>query len=428
MKNVKRVGLLGPYGYGNLGDAAIQQAMIVNIRKRFNQVEIIGICALNREAAQERYQIDVFPISRSSVHRKVRKIYVNEVKINKVKKVFFYAVSPVTRLLRALIGRTQEIVQEINHIVESIKFIKTLDSVFVSGGGQLDDYWGGSWGHPYALLKWALLTKIVRKKFYVVSVGAEPIRSKLSIFFIKRALLLSQYRSLRDNKSKCFIEGFGIKKNNRVFPDLAFSLPVARWKNSFDASCKLTVAICPISSSAWQQKDDNAYHIYLNELVNLSTWLIENNFRISLFPSQLTMDPPVIEKVILSIKNRISAKRERQIVYKEVNNLKDLLIEINASDIVFASRLHGIILSLVMHKPVLAISYLPKVSTLMDEIKLSENCIEYDQFNLKWAIDRIISVKNNKETLTSKIRSTTNQYHDSLMEQYELIFRSMDNE
>ena len=30
----------------------------------------------------------------------------------------------------------------------------------VAGGGQLDEEWGGSWGHPYALMKWAVLARV----------------------------------------------------------------------------------------------------------------------------------------------------------------------------------------------------------------------------------------------------------------------------
>jgi polysaccharide pyruvyl transferase WcaK-like protein len=53
-----------------------------------------------------------------------------------------------------------------------------------------------------------------------------------------------------------------------------------------------------------------------------------------------------------------------------------MLSEVSACDIVVAARLHGALLSILMHKPVVAISYNPKVRTLMEELGCSELCLE----------------------------------------------------
>ena len=39
-----RIGLLGLYASRNLGDAAIQLAVIANLRQRFADAEFVGIC------------------------------------------------------------------------------------------------------------------------------------------------------------------------------------------------------------------------------------------------------------------------------------------------------------------------------------------------------------------------------------------------
>lgn len=61
----KRFGLMGTFGFGNLGDAAIQEAMIQNIRKRYPEAEIFGF-SLNPEDTEKRHGIPSFPITRMS--------------------------------------------------------------------------------------------------------------------------------------------------------------------------------------------------------------------------------------------------------------------------------------------------------------------------------------------------------------------------
>lgn len=50
------VALLGPYGLGNLGDAATQEAAIAGIKRNWPKAEIVGI-SLNPEDTKERYGI-----------------------------------------------------------------------------------------------------------------------------------------------------------------------------------------------------------------------------------------------------------------------------------------------------------------------------------------------------------------------------------
>ena len=67
-----RVALLTPYDGGNLGDAAIQEALIGNFRKHDPQVQLYGI-TLHPESTSARHHIPCYPlaaISRPYYHAK----------------------------------------------------------------------------------------------------------------------------------------------------------------------------------------------------------------------------------------------------------------------------------------------------------------------------------------------------------------------
>src|SRR5665213_3454619 len=57
------IGLLDHMGYGNLGDAAIQDSVIANIRKRLPKARLVGF-SLSPEDTTKRHGIPSFPILR----------------------------------------------------------------------------------------------------------------------------------------------------------------------------------------------------------------------------------------------------------------------------------------------------------------------------------------------------------------------------
>src|SRR5262245_54197120 len=56
-----RIGLLGPYASRNLGDTAIQSAVMVNLRERCRTAEIVGICPDPLDTVQT-HGIEAFPL------------------------------------------------------------------------------------------------------------------------------------------------------------------------------------------------------------------------------------------------------------------------------------------------------------------------------------------------------------------------------
>src|SRR5262249_33992535 len=104
--------------------------------------------------------------------------------------------------------------------------LRTTDALIIPGTGLLTDAYGlTGWG-PYNLFKWSLIAKICRCKLFFVSIGAGPVYGTLSRWLVRSILNFADYRSYRDASTKQYLEGIGFQSDNdRVYPDLAFSLP-----------------------------------------------------------------------------------------------------------------------------------------------------------------------------------------------------------
>jgi polysaccharide pyruvyl transferase WcaK-like protein len=395
-----KIGLLGPYGFGNLGDAAIQQAMIENIKKRYPDAEIHGL-SLNPEDTEARHGIPSFPIVVKPMTGKNRLVKI-------LKRIFIKP--PLELILWA----------------KSFAFLQDFDLLIVSGGGQLDDYWGGAFGHPYTLLKWAIIAKILQINFRVVSVGAGPIDSPLSRLFIKICLALASYRSYRDESSKKLISSIGFKRDDPVYPDLAHSLPVVSNEQfSEPKSFRFVVGINPIAyfdPRIWPDKDRNIYEGYLKKLVGFMRWLIENQYQIVLFPGEINQDRRVIKDIKALLTQQGVSIPNTQLIDRAILTVDELMEQISQIDLVLASRFHSVLLSYVAHKPVLAISYHPKIDVLMANLAQAEYCLDINTFEIDSLKEKFQSLESNLEHSRQQIIQKTREYRTALDAQYERIF------
>src|SRR5262249_3355024 len=72
------------------------------------------------------------------------------------------------------------LMKEIRHVFRSYYLLRRIELLLVAGGGQLDEEWGGIWGHPYALMKWSVLARLAGTELVFVSIGGCRIESRIS--------------------------------------------------------------------------------------------------------------------------------------------------------------------------------------------------------------------------------------------------------
>lgn len=422
-KNIKKIGLIGPFGYGNLGDAAIQEAMIQHIQLCIPDAEIVGF-SLNPEDTEARHGIKSYPISRMS-WKETEKGNRSARGLGRLRQKFGSSSNPKLRNLERWIARVPI---ELGLWLNAYRNLEDIDALIVSGGGQLDDYWGGGgpWSHPYTLLKWGLLTKLRRGKFIFISVGAGPIDARLSQLFIKYALSVADYRSFRDQYSRNLIETIGFQNNDPVYPDLAHSLIVTQRCRIDRQPRKLpVVGIGPIGyfkRECWPEHDQAIYSEYLAKMTAFVSWLLEEQYGVVFLPGETHYDQLAIYDLQKALKNSGIRYRDEQLIETQISSLDDLLHQLSGIDFVVGSRFHTVLLAQLFEKPVLAISYQAKIDSLMADNGQAEYCLSIKNFEPDQLIHLFTSLVNNSQAITYQLSLRIRDYRNALEQQYERIF------
>ncbi len=252
------------------------------------------------------------------------------------------------------------LVDETLHFVRSYRLLRKVDVLVIAGGGQLDEEWGGSWGHPYALAKWSVLGRAAGSSVVFLSVGACRIESQLTRLFLKVALLLACYRSYRDEESRRLALGITPRADGPVVPDLAFSLPSPSIEPATrSGSAVLRVGVSPIAyghASLWPTADQVQYERYIAELACFVTEILRSGASVTLFSSS-PPDDQIFADLHKHLNVALDPTIRGELCTSAASTVAELLDVLHTVDLVVASRLHGILLSFLSGKPAIAISY-----------------------------------------------------------------------
>lgn len=440
-KNSKKlkIGILDVCGNGNLGDEAIQQAMIQNILKYIPNGEIYGF-SCNPTDTLERHGIESFPISKFGDREQwwlgKNPSYLSKLFFEYYRKLETFPNNSVKKAGRLLLGFFLEMFASIR----AYKNLREIDMLIVSGGGQLDDDYWGAWFEPYILFFWGVLSRLSNTKFAVVSVGVGNISSHLSRFFIKTGLSLACYRSYRDSKSKNYLNDLlNYKNDDPVYPDLAYSLDLSQYQDLSPENSHHVIAINPIwfipgywsgkSSSKYCGLTDNLlYQDYLTKLVEFIIWLLKNDFKVIIFSSCIGEGLEIGEKLLEDISSKYeSGFLKEQVVIPSILTVDDLVTQLSEVSLVVASRLHSILLSFLLNKPTIALSYHFKVDKLMEETAQEEYCLRVDKFSLDDLKDQFLALKERQECIKDQLLRAESNAKISLSKQYEYLFKELLN-
>jgi polysaccharide pyruvyl transferase WcaK-like protein len=428
---VRKVGVLGHVGNGNLGDEALVAAVIQNVRDRYPNAKI---CAFTEDPddTEELHKVTAFPLhpmrKRSRKAPQLRGSQVlsygtpSENLVDEIKarlKGLPWALS--------ILKTIRSVLTSIPNRIREIGYLKGTDLLIVAGSQQLSDYFGGPWGFPYSILKWSILARVAGAKLVFLGVGAGPLSSRLSRIFVRSALSLASYRSYRDESSKICIESTGFPGACEVVPDLVYSLNIVEPSHAPTPPTKPQVvginAMPLYDQKYWAEKNPVLYKAYVEKIAGFASWLVQRGYTIVFFPTQLRVDPTVSEEIRLMITMNGTAGALDKIVNPPILSFDALIGELSQVDLVVATRFHGIIFSYLLTKPVLGIAYHKKTTELMARMGQSQYCSDFHKLDLEELKQKFLTLECNWKAAREQIRHHVALCRDALETQYERVFR-----
>ena len=398
-----RIVFFGHFGSENSGNESTLLTAISRLRSVYPESEFLCVCT-HADVVEKRYGIGAVPITTRSA------------------RIWDQAVPLSRRLAMPFVGLGAELAQ----YGRAYRTLGASDMLVIPGTGVVNDAYGlSAWG-PYNLFKWVLTAKLRRRRVLFLSVGVGPLDRTAGRLLAKAALSLADYRSYRDHSSQDYLTAIGFEADrDPVYPDLVFGLPdalIPRQRRRSDRARRLVGLGLMEYAGRYSSSDPRpeTYAAYLESLAAFAAWLLEHDYDIRLLLGD--SDARAIEDFSCALRARIGSYDQLRVTVPRITSVQDLLAELAAADMVVATRFHNVLLSLVLSKPVIAISFHHKCSSLMRQMNLSEYCHDIDQMDGDRLIEQFQQLEHDRDAVLRTIARGVNEARARVDDQYDKLF------
>lgn len=419
-----RIGVIYPSGWGNLGDEAVLQATFRSLRECWPHAEIRAF-TLHPARTAANHGVIAEPLT--GVNRPLFCAPRTEEPFT-VRAVRGVArrtrdIRVLGRVVHWVAERAADVVFEATSIARAWRWLKSADLVLASGGGQLDDVWGGALGQPYALARWAWMAKLADVPFAFLSVGFGGASSWLSRRLLRYAVEAAAYCSVRDPGSRELTLGLGVRRNLSVVPDLAFGLRSdvrpAREAGDKPQGPGRDVAISPMTymrPGSWPDADVTVYQRLIALWADVVSAAVREGHRVHLFVSA-----PEDMVAVHDVWNRLDENTRASSSINQAASPDQLLRFYDDMDVVVSSRLHGVLLAMVAGRPVVGLSHERKVRVAMSDAGLSGLCAELTTATVDDTISKLRAVCNDRDACAERVREYAAEAARAVSEQQAML-------
>jgi len=304
-----KVVLSGYYGFHNVGDEAILQAIIHALRQEKKDIEII-VLSNDPEYTKKTYGVDA----------------VNRWKLGEV--------------FRAIAGS---------------------DGVISGGGSLLQDKTGLKSVPYYTGIM--MIAYTLRKPFYIYAQGIGPLEQRVSQILVKYALSKADYISVRDKESAQLLQTLGIQGNIDLVPDPVMGM---KYDPSLNRSWleKTGLSNEPFITVALRDWPSAGFPVCKGKVVEaLDRFVSDGEYRVVFLPMHGEHDDVFSREIVDAMKNS-----SRVHIFPYNASIEEKISIIGASSLLFGMRLHALIFAALAHTPMVGLSYDPKIDAFIEQV------------------------------------------------------------
>jgi polysaccharide pyruvyl transferase WcaK-like protein len=165
------------------------------------------------------------------------------------------------------------------------------------------------------------------------------------------------------------------------------------------------------------EHDPGYYNGFIQWLGMFGSWLIKSGYRLTLFCTDISLDPPAVEDV-----QRVLRSDSGSLCRVHQWTTEELLVNMSAMDYAVTCRFHAVVFAHMLNIPVLAINHHPKVRSLMNDLGLSEYCVDIGNCDLSVLTEKFSSLVNNRDEIKRRMSEKQAFYKRKLSMQFDELF------
>lgn len=339
-----RVGLFGLLGSGNIGNDASVEAIMAYLRTEHPDADVDAMC-MGWERMRDRYGIDTIPFQWQQLHQRP-----------------------------GLVGQGLKVLGRGIDIARIASWVRKHDVVIIPGMGIMDASLPiNPWGVPLMLYALAWFGRRFDTKVAMVSVGATRAKQRLTRWLYTASARLVSYRTFRDPESREVLRRRSLDTSaDRIYPDLAFTLPVDQ-ETPVDLD---TVGLGVMAYHGGNEDRDRADEIgasYTAAVQSFVRWLVDNGRSIRLFVGD-EVDQVMVDAILADIREQRPGIDPARVVGDPISTYPELVRRLGPAATVVGTRYHNVVFSLKLGKPTISLGYAPKNDSLMRDFGLADYC------------------------------------------------------
>jgi polysaccharide pyruvyl transferase WcaK-like protein len=379
---LRRIGLFGYLGSGNLGNDASLEAVLAWLRSTYPDIELRGITSAPEEMLA-RYGIRSVPLHWSSSSESGGR-----------------AGQAARKLLGLLID-----------VPRSFVLAGSVDAVIVPGMGVLEDGLSSRpWNMPLWLFLMAAACRIRRRPFVLLNIGANRARNPLVRRLYVATAGLTTHLSYRDRESAEEMRQAGSRVHAVVAPDVAFVHPAPTAADPEPGRVVLGVmayyghADDPVRGADVRRR-------YAATMAEVVVQLADSGCRVVLVGGD-RVDVDVAREVRTAVRATRPELSDDAVVLRECTRFTELTEEMCRAEVVVASRFHNVICALRLARPTISIGYAGKNHHLMQQMGLEDYSQDIEHLDASRLVAQVAAARRHAAALTDQIRQVTSAYPD----------------